>query len=261
MMKNTDSRSADIVKRQGANALIAATIAFLNANDISKNLIVDSIRDYYSPRKPINSVRQYRKLARAYEHMGTVMSTWYSSSNFLDSECRPIPLTNRPGHRSVHALVRAARVPISTAVAIELMHRSPSIGIDSLGNLVAQRREFVLPDFAVPRAALVIERYLDTLHRNSVSHKRKSVLLLERNCHVPEVNLKTIAPILRDIKKRGAAYIDSVNGDVEVLRRTRSRGKDSGEMSVHIFAWTRLARPTKQIKDGSRKSSQQSRPA
>ena len=141
--------------------------------------------------------------------------------------------------------MRAARVPISTAIAIQLMHRSPSITVDSLGNFVAQRREFVLPDFAVPRAALVIERYLDTLHRNSVSHKRQSVLLLERNCHVPEVNLKTIAPILRDIKKRGSAYIDSVNGDIEELRRKRSRRKGSGEMSVHIFAWTRFARPAR----------------
>jgi hypothetical protein len=249
MPKNSDSPSADIVKRQGANALIAATIEFLNANDISKRLIVNSIRRYYSPRKPTDNVRQYRKLARAYEHMGIVMSTWYSSSTFLDSECRPIPLSIRPGHKSVYALVRAARVPISTEIAIELMHRSPSIGVDSRGNFVAQRREFVLPDFAVPRAALVIGRYLDTLHRNSVSHKRKSVLLLERNCHVPEVNLKTIAPILRDIKTRGSAYIDSVNGDIEGLRRKRSRRKGSGEMSVHIFAWTRFARPAKYKRD------------
>lgn len=249
MMKNIDSTSADIVKRQGANALIAATIAFLNANDISKKLIVDSIRQYYSLRRPSDSISQYRKLARAYEHMGIVMSTWYSSPNFLDSECAPIPLSFKHGPKSVFALLQAARVPISAETAIKLMHRSPSIEVDSLGNLVAKRREFVLPDFAVPRAALVIERYLDTLSRNSASHKRKSVLLLERNCHVPEVNLKTIGPILRDIKKRGSAYIDSVNGDIEELRRKRSRRKGSGEMSVHIFAWTRFARAAKNTRE------------
>jgi hypothetical protein len=114
-----------------------------------------------------------------------------------------------------------------------------------MGDFVALRREFVLPDFAVLRAALMMERYLETLHRNSALSKNKSVLLLERNCHVPEVNLKAIAPILRDIKKRGSAYIDSVNGDIEGLRRKRSRHKGSGEMSVHIFAWTRLARSAK----------------
>jgi hypothetical protein len=249
MMKVTDSPFADIAKRQGANALISATIAFLDANNISKQQIVNSIREFYSLRKSSCSFRQYRKLARAYEDMGIIISTWFSASNFLDKECRPIPLTIRPGPRSVHALVRAARVSISATMAIDLMHRSPSIGVDSLGNFVVQRRAFVLPEFTVPRAALVVERYLDTLHRNSTPNKNKSVLLLERNCHVPEVNLKTIGPILRDIKKRGSAYIDSVNGDIEGLRRKRSRRKGSGEMSVHIFAWTRIASPTKYRRD------------
>jgi len=244
-MKNPASPNAEIVKQQGAIALIAATVGFLNANNISKQLIVNSVRQFYGPRKAANGVRQYRKLARAYEDMGIVMSTWFSSSRFLDRECRPLPLGIKPGPRSIYSLVRAARVSISPAFAIELMRRSPCVGVNAMGNLVAQRREFVLPDFTVMRAALMMERYLDTLHKNSAPSKTKSVLLLERNCHVPEVNLKAIAPILRDIKKRGSAYIDSVNGDIESLRRKRSRHRGSGEMSVHIFAWTRLAKPAK----------------
>jgi hypothetical protein len=243
-MKNSDSPISEIVRRQGANALIAATIGFLTANNISRRLIVNSVRQYYGPRKS-KRVREYRRLARAYEDMGIVMTTWFSAPNFLDRECRPIPLAIRPGPRSVYSLVRAARVSISPAFAIELMRKSPCVRVNGLGNFVAQRREFVLPDFAVLRAALMIERYLDTLHRNTTPNKKRAVLLLERNCHVPEVNLKTISPILRDIKKRGSAYIDSVNGDIEGLRRKRSRHKSSGELSVHIFAWTRLARPAK----------------
>jgi hypothetical protein len=245
MMKNTNSPHRDVINRQGANALIAATIDFLGAHNISKRLILESIRQYYGSRKPKESVRQFRKLARSYEEMGTVMSAWFSVSKFLDKDCRPLPLTMRSGPRSVRALVGAARVSISAAIAIELMHRSPSIGVDALGNFVPLRREFVLPDFAVPRAALVIERYLDTLHWNSSKGRKRPVLLLERNCHVPAVNLKTIAPILRDIKKRGTAYIDSVNGDIEGLRRKHSGRSGSGEMSVHIFAWTRLAKSMK----------------
>jgi hypothetical protein len=247
-MKNSGSPISEIVKHQGANALIAATIGFLNANNISKQLIVNSVRQYYSPRKA-ERVRQYRRLARAYEDMGIVMTTWFSASNFLDRECRPIPLAIRPGPRSVYSLVRAARVSISPAFAIKLMRKSPCVRVNALGNLVALRREFVLPDFAVLRAALMIERYLDTLHRNTAPNRKRAVLLLERNCHVPEVNLKTISPILRDIKKRGSAYIDSVNGDIEGLRRKRSRHEGSGELSVHIFAWTRLARPAKTKRD------------
>jgi hypothetical protein len=243
-MKNSGSPNSEIIKCQGANALIAATIRFLDANNVSKQLIVNSVRQYYAPHKA-ESVRQYRRLARAYEDMGIIMSTWFSASNFLDRECRPIPLAIRPGPRSVYSLVRAARVSISPVLAIELMRKSPCVGINSQGDFVAQRREFVQPDFAVLRAALMIERYLDTLYRNTAPNRKKTVLLLERNCHVPEVNLKTISPILRDIKKRGSAYIESVNGDIEGLRRKRSGHKDSGEMSVHIFAWTRLAKPGK----------------
>ena len=247
-MKNSYSPISEIVRHQGANALIAATIAFLKANNIPKQLIVNSVRQYYGPRKA-ERVRQYRRLARAYEDMGIVMTTWFSASNFLDRECRPIPLAIRPGPRSVFSLVRAARVSISPALAIELMRKSPCVRVNALGNFVAQRREFVLPDFAVLRAALMIERYLDTLRRNTTPNRQRGVLLLERNCHVPEVNLKTISPILRDIKKRGSAYIDSVNGDIEDLRRKRSRHKGSGELSVHIFAWTRLARPARSKRD------------
>jgi hypothetical protein len=242
MKKRSDSTLLDIVNRQGANVLLNATFAFLRENNIPERLILDSIRRNYTQTKSKVSVRQYRNLVRAYEEMGIVMSTWFSLPRFLDDECRPLPLTSVRGRKSIWDLVRASRVSISPMAAIALMRRSPSIKTDALGNLVAQRREFVLPGIAVPRAALVVERYLDTLHRNLSLNKRKRFLLLERNCHVPEVDLRTIAPILRDIKRRGSAYIDSVNGDLEGLRLKRSNCKGAGEMSVHIFAWTRLSR-------------------
>jgi hypothetical protein len=245
MIKKSESSFRDLLNRQGASALILATLEFLRANEVSKELVLSSIRQYYDVGKSKEGVRHYRKLARAYEEMGMVMSTWFTSPRFLDREYKPIALSAEPGPRSIHALVRASRVSLSGRMAVELMRRSPSICINSLGSLAPVRREFVLQDFTVPRAALVIERYLDTLHRNSAHNKKKSILLLERNCHVPQVNFRTIAPVLRDIKKRGSAYIDSVNGDIEGLRKKRSRLKGSGEMSVHIFAWTRLGKPTR----------------
>jgi hypothetical protein len=245
MTGNSHSQYANVVNRQGANALIAATIAFLRANNISRQLILDSVRAHFYPRKPKLSVRQYRKLAREYADMGIVMSTWFSLPRFLDKECQPLPLTIQPGPRSVISLVRTSRVSISATIAIKLMRRSPSVGVDPIGKLLALRREFVLADFTVPRAALVIERYLDTLNSNSSPINSKPVLLLESNCHAPGVNMNEVAPILRDIKKRGSAFIDSVNGDIEGLRRKRSRHKGSGEMSIHIFAWTRLTRRRK----------------
>jgi hypothetical protein len=240
MIRNESSSFADVVNQQGANALLTAMLAFLRTNNISKRAILRSIRQNYGSHKSKQGFPEYRKLARAYEEMGIVMSTWFSMPRFLDKDCRPLPLSPGSGRKSLSSLVRAARVTIKPATALDLMKRSASIRFDAEGSLHPLRREFVLRNFEVPRAALVIERYLDTLHKNSSPSKKKSILLLERHCHVPEVSLKTISPILRDIKKRGSAYIDSVNGDIEGLRLKQSRHRRTGEMSVHIFAWTRF---------------------
>jgi hypothetical protein len=243
MIRNESSSFVDVVKQQGANALLTATFAFLRTNNISKRSILQSVRQNYDSHKSKQGFREYRKVARAYEEMGIVMSTWFTLPRFLDKDCRPLPISPGSGRKSLSSLVRAARVKISPATALDLMKRSASIRIDAEGRLHPLRREFVLRNFAVPRAALVIERYLDTLHKNSSSSsKKKSILLLERHCHVPEVSQKTISPILRDIKKRGSAYIDSVNGDIEGLRLRQTRHRRAGEMSVHIFAWTRFPR-------------------
>jgi hypothetical protein len=220
-------------------ALLTATFAFLRENDISNKFIVESTRQPRGSRKLDRSVREYRRLVRAYEDMGMVMSTWFSLPRFLDSESRPLPLSVSRGPQSVPSLVRLSRVKISAALAVELMRRSPSVRIDARGNFVALKRVFVLPDFEVPRAALVIERYLETLRRNFSTPRADTTLLLERNCYVPEIDLRRINPILRDIKARGTAFMDSVDGDIEAHRIRRSRRKGIGELGVLIFAWTR----------------------
>jgi hypothetical protein len=247
MTKNSESSFLEAVNHRGAKALLTATVAFLRANNIPKRLVIDCIRQNYGPRGTQAGIRKYHRLALAYQEMGIVMSTWYSSTRYLDSECRPLPLTIAPGQKSIAGLVRASRVSISTKVAIALMRRSTSIKIDD-GKIFALRREFVVPDFEVLRAALIIERYLETLHGNFSSNRNSGMLLLERSCHVPEVDLRTITPVLRDIKRRGSAYIDSVNGDIESLRPKRIRSKGTGEMSVHIFAWTRVPKARKELR-------------
>jgi len=161
---------------------------------------------------------------------------------FLDREGHPLPLTVTEGSQSIPSLVRSARVKIQATLAIELMHRSQSVQIDGNGNFVALKRVFVLPEFEVPRAALVIERYLDTLRKNSSAQRNGTTLLLERNCHVPEIELKRIAPMLRDIKGRGTAFMDSVDGDIEAHRIRSSRKRGIGELGVLVFAWTRPAK-------------------
>lgn len=232
------------VTLQSANAFMSAAIRFLRRNNIPKQLLLDSISQNYGTRRSAMNLRQYRRDVRSYEQMGMVMATWFSSPRFLDRESRPISLTVGPGRKSVEALIKASRVSITLATAIRLMRRSLSVQLEN-NRVAAVRPEFVLPNFEVPRAALVIERYLDTLSRNSSSRRDKTIFLLERNCHVPEINLRTIAPILRDIKGRGSAFIKSVDGHIEGSRRRNSASGQVGEMSVHIFAWTKPTRSRK----------------
>ncbi len=253
MIRRSPDSFPDLVIQHGANALLAAAFSFLRSNDISKEFILKSVHQHYGRKKSKRGTIEYKRILQAYEDMGTIMSTWYSLPRFLDSASRPLSLAVRRGSRSIASLVRYSRVSITTAVATQLMRQSPSIRVDAEGNFWALKRVFVLPEFAVPRAALVIERYLDTLRKNASAHKKGSTLLLERNCHVPELDLKTIAPILRDIKSRGTAFMNSVDGDIEARRPRRTTRKGVGELGVLIFAWTRpsKARIAKSI-SGSR---------
>jgi hypothetical protein len=230
---------SELANQQGAAALLSATCSFLGRNNISRKEILESVRRHYTHQKSHKRTGHYKQLVRAYEDMGMLMSTWFSLPKFLDRNSVPLRLTADVGPQSIRGLLRASRVKISATHALELMRRSPSIRIDSDGRFVALKRVFVLPDFEVPRAALVIDRYLDTLRRNSSAQRSGTTLLLERNCHVPEIDLKRISPLLRDIKSRGTAFMDSVDGDIEAHRSRRHRQKGVGELGVLIFAWTR----------------------
>src|ERR1700730_1062241 len=239
MTENSRPSFSELAKRQGATILLAATFAFLLRNNISRKLILETMRQLNGRQKLEGNARQYRKLVRAYEDMGMIMSAWFSLPKFLDSAGHPLPLTAVRGSQSIPSLVRSSRVKISAALALDLLRLSPSVRIDARGNFVALKRVFLLPDFEIPRAALVIERYLDTLRRNFSAQENDTTLLLERNCHVPEIDLRKINPILRDIKGRGTAFMDSIAGDIEAHRIRRSRQKGVGELGVLIFAWTR----------------------
>jgi hypothetical protein len=240
MTRSRDLAADQLVNRQAAHVLLSATFAFLRRNRVPDELITDFIRTHFNQRRERGDVRRYRKQVSNYEEMGIIMSTWHSLPRFLDESGRPIPLSLTRGRSSVASLVRYSRVRIPWPLAVELMRRSPSIAMDKHGNLMAAlKRAFVLPGFEIPRAALVIERYLDTLGRNSSARKNKTSLLLEKNCWVPEVDLTTIAPVLRDIKDRGSALIHSIDGEIERRRLRRPKNKGVGEMGLLIFSWTR----------------------
>jgi hypothetical protein len=243
------------INQQGANALLAVTFEFLRRNHIPEQLMIDFSRTYSVRRPGRKGARLYGELIRAYENMGVIMATWFSDPKFLDSSGNPVRLSQGRGRASIGSLVRASGSRVETSVALKLMRQSPSIRFNRDGDLTAVRRVFVLPELEVPRAAFVVERYLNTLQRNASARKNQSTLLLERSCHVSEVDLTTIAPLLRDIEGRGTAFMDSIDGEMEMRRLRRTTRKAIGEMGVLVFAWTRP------VKASSRRSSQQPIPA
>ena len=237
-MKRTRVPTFDLANQQGAIALLATIFDFLKRNNVADKDIVRYARLHCIQHKR-QSLRSYRGLIRTYEDMGIVMAIWFSQPKFLDNAGSPLPLTLVAGPHSVANLVHASRVRISLPMVLELMRRSPSIKSNSDGTFSAVRRVFVLSEFEVPRAAFVVDRYLDTLRRNSSRRKGETSLLVERSCHVSGVDLKVITPILRDIEGRGAAFMDSIDGEIESCRLQKTKRQGVGELGALIFAWTR----------------------
>jgi hypothetical protein len=223
-----------LVKDEGARALLSATHDFLRANNVSKEVFQTR-----SKKNKQSDLNMYRKMTRAYRDVAILMATWFTNPKFLDKFGQPIALSAASGPRSLAGLIRYSRVRVPRYLAMEMMLSSPSIRLNANGTLTALRRVLVLPEFQVPRAALVVERYLDTLHRNHSRRGEKTVSLLERNCFVSDIDLTRIAPTLRDIKQRGAAFMDAVDGEIESCRPRRINRKASGELGVVVFAWTR----------------------
>ena len=240
MTRNSTKTRLSLIKDEAAKALMTATYEFLRRNNISNETIADYRKFDRQSRNSNNSnAKLYRKLLRAYRDVAILMSTWYANPIFLDKSGQPVELSVSTGRRSVANLIRKSRVRVPKYLALEIMRRSPSIKSNSDGTLVALRRVLVLPEFEVPRAALVVERYLDTIRRNMSGRRNGTTLLLERNCFVSDIDLTKIAPTLRNIKERGAALMDGVDGEIESCRSRRYKRKGAGELGVMIFAWTR----------------------
>ena len=228
-----------LVNQQGAIALLAATYNFLRRNNISNTAIIDYARRQRTRNRGREKLGLYKKLMHAYEDLGVLMSTWFSHPGFLDGEGRPLPLTAEAGPYSIANLIRVSGVAVAKNLVLELMRRSPSIKSNTNGTFLALSRVFVLPEIEVPRAAFFVERYLDTLQSARKLSKRETALLVEQSSHISGVDLKSLAPILRDIKERGRVFMDSIDGELEACRVRRGKRKGVGELGVLIFSWTR----------------------
>jgi hypothetical protein len=239
-MKKTSNKRLPIdLKHQGAYALLAAIFQFLQGNNIDAESIIEFTKNYHAQRHRGHSPRKYQELLRIYDDMGVIMATWFSDPRFLDKVGRPLPLSLGSGLQSLSHLIRVSGANVKVSTALELMRLSPSVRMDNHGNVLAQRRVFVLPKFDVPRAAFVVERYLDTVVKNVVGRKMERPLLLERTCYVSKADLTRIGATLRDIDARGTAFMDSIDGEIEELRLRRAGRKSFGELGVQVFAWIR----------------------
>lgn len=246
-MKKRTSSFAVKVNLEAAEVLMSATLDFLVSEGIPPSFI-DKCLSRQRRGKPIpkSSAKEFRSSLKAYEEVGIVLSTWFTDARFLDEYGLPLPLAIKTGRYTLSALVRASEIRLSTKRVVELLRDSPSVRFDTNGKISAIIRTFVLPNFQIPRATLIVERLLDTLNRNEVAQKDDSPLLLERSCHVTGVDPRDIAPIMRDIKIRGIAFLDSVDGEIEAHRVRRPPRASRGELGVVAFAWAQnLGGPVK----------------
>ena len=225
-------------KTEASEVLLDSMIAFLSRNGISETQIKSRLNRIPAKTRLHHRKGSFEALTRAYESMGTVLSTWFDSPNFLNCDGSPAPITLGPGPRSLRALLRKSRVRISSQDAIELLKRSPSVEFDGENNIAALRRVFVLPDFDVTRAAIVVPRYTDTLISNSFAYRTGTIKLFERQCSASKINLGSCGPLLRNIKEQGAAFVDSIDEQLEGLSLARKRKASETELGLVVFAWT-----------------------
>ena len=242
------------LNQQGANALLAATFQFLRRNNISKKSILEFTRKHLVRNQRDRSLRVYRELEQAQEDMGLIMGTWFSHPKFLDAFGHPLPLTAGKGAHSIAHLVRVSGAQIQATVAIQFMRQSPCIKFTGDGQLVALKRVFVLPKLEVPRAAFVVERFLGTVLQIASDRKKTAPLLMERSCHVSEVDLAKAIPMLRDLESRGTAFLDAIDGHLEGRRLRRSKRKSVGELGIHVFVWKKSTRRTQNLGNRSSRS-------
>jgi hypothetical protein len=241
-MQKRSNRWRDSVSEQAAVALVRAVVCFLGEQELGARHIQDVI---VQASRPLHGGRgrrsnEYVEFIKTYEEMGILLSTWYTNSEFLDKEGNLLALAPRSrGRRSIGSLIKASGTSLQLETAISFLRISPSIRVDSKGWFVAIKRAFVLESFEIPRAALIVERFLETLRRNEMGRSKEIPILLERSCYVTGVDKRKVPPLLRDIRSKGVAFMDSVDGEIEAHRLVRAPKAATGEMGVVTFAWTR----------------------
>lgn len=248
MRKNSDNVNGKsqfnsaALQSEAAEILFGAVIKFLQKNKVEPKRILSSASRAQllaGGRRAGNGGRKLRSILRVYEEMGTIVATWFSNPQFLDKSGNPLPLSLGRGPHTIQNLVRVSGAKVPSAVVIDLMQLSPTITKNERGEFWVNSRFFSLPGFELLRAGIVIDRFLETLYRNSEAGDERSKLIFERSCYANRIGLRKVARLLRDIKQRGTAFMDSVDGQIEANRSKSSKQINPGELGVFMFAWMR----------------------
>jgi hypothetical protein len=255
-MSRFDQQLMKIAQHQAGDVLLDSTIEFLIRNGFPRVRISARLNRRRASNRSFRERNAFNNVVRAYEDMGSVLSTWYDCPDFLNRDGSPTPITIGASRRSVRRLLKESGVRTSAAEAIDLFRRSPSVRFDGKSKFFALRRVFVLPKFDLARAALVVPRYLDTLSLNSTAQQTGTIKLLERQCSVSRVDLKSIAPILRRIKEEGTSFVDSIDAQLEESSVKRRAKSANSELGLVVFAWINgHSRKTKKRKLKARRPS------
>ena len=255
LLSKTRDLDRDAVRAEAAQALFVALLSFLrnegfSESGISRTFNNAKLQSQEGTRRP-TVTRKLRQFLRVYQDMGALFATWYSDPRFLDGDGRPLPLKVRGNRQSIKSLAAASRVHVPCSLIVKLMLLSPVIRECSDKSLVEEGRVFMLPGFELLRASLVVGRFLDTLQRNSKPSKAGLNQIFERSSYANQINQEQMARLLRDIKERGTAFLDSVDGQMEFSRAKTSREGSQGELGVFMFAWMQAPnkRKAKQLRD------------
>ncbi len=171
---------SEVFKAEAAEILFGAVVSFLRKNKLDSKMILRAAKHAEQNTVKVrrnSAVRQFRSVLRVYEEMGGIIATWYSHPKFLDAAGNPKPLSVGRGSFTILNLIRSSGADVPHSVVVELMYMSPTITINDRGELLAISRFFSLPGFELLRAGLVIERFLETLYRNSKVIDERSKLM------------------------------------------------------------------------------------
>ncbi len=227
-----------------ADVLLSVVLDFLQDQGIEPKKSAELLTNR-STKNRRRAFSLYERAMATWSCMARLMETWHSDPAFLDKRGLPVEVECSEGPHSIQNLMKAAEVTLSKHRIMEMLQTSPSISQTQRQRFKPLNRAFIVPNAELLRAAFVVQRFLMTVGANARRHESRRPLVLERNCYVLDADLARALPIMRDIKDRASAFMDSVDWELESCRTSPAKKSTRGELGVLVFAWSRPSKSTR----------------